>query len=85
MLLSDKEREVASLIQRLNTIKNMKATAKEQKFKEKQRIKDARDKPRQDYYEAKKKQQKSDKMASLMRKKRKDERSTEKRNARSED
>lgn len=47
LLTSDKEREVAALIQRLNTIKNEKQEKKEQKLKEKIRLTEARDKPRQ--------------------------------------
>jgi hypothetical protein len=38
LLQDDKEREVAALIQRLNTIKHMKEKATEEKFKEKQRL-----------------------------------------------
>lgn len=57
--MSDKEREVASLIQRLNTIKNQKSLMKEEKLKEKQRIKEARERPKTEYYDKLKKQQKS--------------------------
>jgi hypothetical protein len=73
LLQGDQEREVASLIQRLNTIKHMKEQKREEKFKEKQRIREARERPRQEYYEKLKKEQKSEKMAGLMRKKRKDD------------
>ena len=38
LLQGDKEREVAALIQRLNTIKNMKEKSKEEKFAEKKRL-----------------------------------------------
>lgn len=47
ILMSDKERQISSLIQRLNTIKNEKSVAKETKLKEKQRIKSAMERPKQ--------------------------------------
>lgn len=72
LLQGDKQREVASLIQRLNTIKHMKEKAKDDKFAEKNRLREARERPRQEHYEQLKKQQKSEKMASLMRKKKKE-------------
>lgn len=73
LLQAEQEREVAALIQRLNTIKHMKEQKREEKFKEKQRIREARDRPRQEYYDRLKKEQKSQKMANLMRKKHKDD------------
>jgi hypothetical protein len=72
LLQGDQEREVAALIQRLNTIKHMKDQKREDKFKEKARLREARERPRQEYYDQLKKEQKSSKMAGLMRKKRKD-------------
>ena len=72
ILMSDKEREVASLIQRLNTIKHQKEEKRHQKEKEKSRLREARERPKNEYYESLKKQQKSEKMASIMRKKNRD-------------
>ena len=47
----------------------MKEQKKEEKFKEKDRLRVARERPRAEYYDQLKKKQKSEKMASLMRKK----------------
>ena len=51
----------------------MKEQNREEKFKEKQRIREARERPRQEYYDKLKKEQKAEKMAGLMRKKRKED------------
>ena len=45
------------MIQRLNTIKKEKEEKKEMKLKEKVRLTEARNKPRQEYYEKLKKEQ----------------------------
>ena len=45
--MSDKDRGIASMIQRLNTIKNMKQQMNESKLKEKVRIKAAMNKPKE--------------------------------------
>ena len=81
LLMSDKDKGIASMIQRLNTIKNMKQQMNESKLKEKQRIKAAMNRPREEYYEGLKKQQKAEKMAALTRKKNRED----KKNARRSD
>ena len=73
LLQGEQEKQVAALIQRLNTIKHMKEQKRQEKFKEKQRIREARERPRQEYYDKLKKEQKAEKMAGLMRKKRKED------------
>ena len=47
ILMSEKDKNIASMIQRLNTIKNMKTEMNDSKFKEKQRIKAAQNRPRE--------------------------------------
>ena len=59
LLQGDQERQTAALIQRLNTIKHVKEEKREEKFKEKQRLREARERPRQEYYNRLKKEQKA--------------------------
>ena len=74
LLMSDKDRGIASMIQRLNTIKNMKQQMNESKLKEKKRIKAAMNRPKEEYYQGLKKKQKAEKMAALTRKKNREDR-----------